>query len=39
VTHSLPHSEYVHQQCVNNFWLSIMVNVCGDWLHTFINDI
>jgi hypothetical protein len=36
-TKSLPHSENLHQQSVNNVWICILCRLNGDWLQTSIN--
>jgi hypothetical protein len=36
---SLPHSENECQQTMNDFWLFILSNLCGDWLQPSINEL
>jgi len=36
-THSLTHPENESQWRVNDFWSSILGNLSGDWIQTFIN--
>ena len=37
VTHSLPDSDNVRQQSINDFWSCIVGNLIGEWLQTPID--